>query len=68
MPVTRSGDRGAAQAASLATQNMQNVTAPAAATQSSSAEAAPVHYQLQYHYDRWDDYVPGWVAVPNSVR
>ncbi len=37
------------------------VPAPAAYTQPTQW-----HYEWQYHYNRWSEYVPGWVAVPNS--
>jgi hypothetical protein len=30
------------------------------------AQPAQWHYEWQYHYNRWSEYVPGWVAVPNS--
>jgi hypothetical protein len=26
------------------------------------------HYAWQYHYDKWGQYVPAWVAIPSNLR
>ena len=61
---------GAARAQTLDNQDLpynRNVAA-APVAQANPASTAPWHYELQYHYGHHADYVPAWVAVPNSAR
>jgi hypothetical protein len=41
---------------------------PARLVQDKSLQPAPWHYEWQYHYSKWGQYVPGWVPVLNSAR
>jgi hypothetical protein len=41
---------------------------PVLQAQNKSLQPAPWHYEWQYHYNKWANYVPGWVPVLNGAR
>jgi hypothetical protein len=60
---------GIASAASLygqTAQNTQMAAAPAATGQVRHHQAVGWHYAWRYHFDKWGQYVPGWVPVLNK--
>ena len=44
------------------------VAPPARLAQAKSLQPIRWHYEWQNHFDKWGQYVPGWVAVSNNAR
>jgi hypothetical protein len=61
----------AVMVAGVARANPPNQEVAAPPTQLAQLEAVqPVQwrYEWQYHYNKWGQYVPEWIAVPNNLR
>jgi hypothetical protein len=44
------------------------VAPPVQLAQAEALQPVRWHYEWQYHYDKWGQYVPGWVAITSNVR